>query len=107
MEYTYKDLKQKTVAQLREIAAGIENEAVQGYTQLNKEHLIDALCLALGIEKFEHHEVVGLDKTQIKMKIRALKKDRDQAVSAKKYSELKKIRAEIKMLKNKLRQAMV
>ena len=34
-ELTYDDLKHKTVAQLREIAAGIEHDAVKGRTQLN------------------------------------------------------------------------
>ena len=79
MEYTYKDLKGMTVAQLREIAAGIEHEAVQGYTQLNKEHLIDAICAALGIEKHAHHEVRGINKGKIKSEIRSLKKERDKA----------------------------
>jgi hypothetical protein len=36
---SFEELKHKTVAQLREIAAGIEHDAVKGYTQLNKEHL--------------------------------------------------------------------
>ena len=58
MEYTYEQLKHMTVAQLREIAKGDENEVVQGYTQLNKEHLVAALSKALGI-KHEHHDVVG------------------------------------------------
>ena len=43
MEHTYKELKHKTVAQLREIASGIEHEAVKGHTQLNKDHLIKAI----------------------------------------------------------------
>ena len=43
MAYTFDQLKGMTVAQLREIAAGIEHEAVKGYTQLNKEHLLTAL----------------------------------------------------------------
>src|SRR5256885_9142107 len=38
MAYTYDELKHKTVAELRDIAVGIEHEALQGYTQLNKEH---------------------------------------------------------------------
>jgi hypothetical protein len=32
MAYTYHLLKEKTVADLREIAKGIQHEAVQGYT---------------------------------------------------------------------------
>ncbi|MBP1608559.1 MAG: hypothetical protein H6Q04_794, partial [Acidobacteria bacterium] len=49
MAHTYKELKEKTVAELREIASGIEHEAVKGYTQLNKEHLLVALCTALNL----------------------------------------------------------
>ena len=37
MDHTFEELKKKTVAELREIAAGIGDEAVKGYTQLNKE----------------------------------------------------------------------
>ena len=107
MEYTFKDLKHKTVAELREIASGIEHEAVQGYTQLNKEHLIEALCKALNIDMHEHHRAVGIEKTKIKAQIKALKRERDEAIAAKKYEELKKVRMEIKKLKNKLRRAMV
>jgi hypothetical protein len=35
VEGAYGELKHKTVAQLREIAAGIEHDAVKGRTQLN------------------------------------------------------------------------
>src|ERR1043165_4253558 len=42
MAYTYEELKHKTVAELRDIAAGIEHEALQGYTQLTKDHLLHA-----------------------------------------------------------------
>ena len=107
MSYTYKELKQKTVAQLKEIAAGIEHEAVKGYTQLNKEHLITAICEALNIETHEHHEVVGIDKSKIKLKIREFKKKRDQALEAHDYEALKRIRKNMKGLKNKLRRATV
>ena len=107
MAYTFKELKGKTVAQLKEIAAGIEHEAVKGYTQLNKEHLLAAICMALNIEMHEHHEVVGIDKTSIRAQIRELKKKRDQALEAHDHVELKAVRRKIKKLKNKLRRAMV
>jgi protein-arginine kinase activator protein McsA len=107
MSYTYKDLKSKTAAQLKEIAAGIDHEAVKGYTQLNKEHLITAICEALGIDTFEHHRAIGIDKTSIKAKIKELKAARDKAIEAKEYKQLHNVRKEIKMLKNKLRNAMV
>jgi len=57
MAFTYEELKHKTVAELREIAKDIEHEAVQGYTQLNKEHLLVAISNALGLQH-EHHDVV-------------------------------------------------
>ena len=51
MAYTFEELKHKTVAQLREIAAGIDHPAVQGFTQLHKEQLLPGLCKALGIDR--------------------------------------------------------
>lgn len=107
MEYTFKDLKKKTVAQLKEIAAEIEHEAVQGYTQLNKDHLIVAICNALGIDTFEHHVSKSADKGKIKAQIRSLKKDRDKALEAHDSKKLKKVRREIKGLKNQLRRSVV
>jgi hypothetical protein len=107
MEHTYKELKGKTLAQLKDIAKEIEHEAVKGYTQMNKDHLLEAVCKALHIEMHEHHEVVGIDKTSIKAKIRELKKKRDKAIEAKDKKKLKTIRTEIKDLKNQLRKAMV
>ncbi|NIM17597.1 MAG: hypothetical protein GTO45_36750 [Candidatus Aminicenantes bacterium] len=104
---TYQELKHKTVAQLREIAAGIEHEAVKGYTQLNKEHLLEALCKALNIDTFEHHKVVGIDKTAIKAKIKELKKKRDQALAARNHAEHKNILRHIHQLKRKIRKATV
>jgi len=107
MEYTYKELSEKTAADLKEIASKIEHEAVRGYTQLNKPHLIEAICKALGIDMHEHHRAVGIEKTKIKSKIRALKVDRQAAIEAKDYVKLKAVRSEIKKLKKKLRKAMV
>lgn len=107
MDFTFEDLKKKTVAQLREIAAGIEHEAVQGYSQLNKEHLLAAVCKALGIDTFTHHHAVGQDKTSIKKHIRQLKKSRDEAISAHDSKTLKKIRRQIRKMKHHLRRTMV
>lgn len=107
MEYTFKDLKEKTVAQLKEIAKGIEHEAVKGYTQLNKEHLLAAICTALGIEMHVHHEVKGLNKSKLKSKIKQLKSERDQALEAHDYKKLQSLRRQVKRLKNKIRRATV
>lgn len=107
MAHTYEELKHKTVAELREIAAGIEHEAVKGYSQLNKDHLLTALCAALGIDAHVHHEVVGIDKAQVKGKIRDLKKQRDEALAAKDNTKLRGILRRIHDLKRGMRRAMV
>jgi len=106
MEYTFEQLKHKTVVELREIAKGIDHEAVQGYTQLNKDHLLVAISKALGIQH-EHHEVVGVDKAAIKSRIRELKKKRDEALSAHDHAQLKTVRRTIHRLKRQIHKATV
>jgi len=105
--FTFEDLKHKTVADLRQIASGLKHPAVQGYTQLHKEPLIKALCEALDIDMHEHHEVVGLNKTGIKARIRALKKKRDEAITAHDSAALHVIRREIHGLKRRIHKATV
>jgi len=106
MAYTFEELRHKTVAELREMAKGIEHEAVQGYTQMNKEHLLVAISKALGIQH-EHHEVVGVDKSAIKSRIRDLKKKRDEALSAHDHGQLKIVRRSIHRLKRQIHKATV
>jgi Rho termination factor, N-terminal domain len=105
-DYTYEQLKHKTVAELREIAKGIEHEAVQGYTQLNKDHLIVAIAKALGIQH-QHHNVIGVDKAGIKAQIRELKKKRDEALNAHDHAQLKVVRRTIHRLKRRIHRATV
>jgi DNA-binding IclR family transcriptional regulator len=107
MAYTHHELKHKTLAELRDIAKDIEHDAVKGYTQLNKEHLVTALCHALGIEMHEHHEVVGIDKAVIKSRIRELKKRRDSALAAHDHAQLKAVRRNIHRLKRQIHKATV
>lgn len=107
MEHTFKELKHNTLAELKKIAAGIEHEAVKGYTQMNKDHLLKAICTALNIEMHEHHEVVGVNKSGIKAKIKELKKKRDKVLKDHDHKKLKAVRKEIKKLKNQLRKATV
>src|SRR6266536_1743673 len=97
MDYTFEQLKHKTVAELRDIAKGNEHEALQGYTQLNKEHLLVAISKALGI-KHEHHDVVGVDKASIKARIREMKKKREEALTAHDHAQLKVARRTIHLL---------
>lgn len=106
MEHDFHELKHMTVDQLREIAKEIDHPAVQGYSQLNKDHLVVAICNALGIEAHEHHVAVGIDKAPIKAKIRALKVERDRALESGDSKELKRVRREMHRLKHKLRAAM-
>lgn len=107
MSYTFKELEEKTVSELRQIASNLEHEAVQGYTQMNKERLLAALCRALGIEMRDKHQVVGVDKASIKAQIRRLRAQRDAAVAAKDRAGLKLYRSGIRKLKRRLRKAMV
>ncbi len=109
MSYTFDELKHKTVADLREIAKGIENEAVQGYTQMNKEHLLEGICKALDIDMHVHKHIEGVDKSGIKKKIKSMKVQRDKLLATPGYDkhELKSLRRKIHHLKNDLRKAMV
>ncbi len=107
MAHTYEELKGKTIAELREIAAGIEHEAVQGYTQLHKDQLLPAICKALGIEAHVHHHVVGVDKTGLKTKIHQLQKQRDEILASKDHAPLKSVLRQIHALKRKIRRATV
>lgn len=109
-EYTYDQLHKMTVAELREIAKGIEDERVQGYSQLHKEQLLPILCEVLGIDTHAHHEVVGIDKAPIKQQIRALKERRDTLIAARTpeaWEELRNVRQKLRRLRRRLRRAMV
>jgi hypothetical protein len=105
MEHTYTELKKKTVAELREIAEKTEHEALKGHPQMHKEQLLAALCTALGIEEHGKTAVVGVDKSQIKSRIRSLKGERANALSAHDHTQLKKIRRRIRSLKRTIRKA--
>ena len=107
MAYTHHELKHKTLAELRDIAKDIDHEALQGYTQLNKEHLVVAMCKALNIDIHEHHDVVGIDKGAIKSRIKALKAKRDEAITAHDHAALKKTRRGIHRLKRQIHKATV
>ncbi len=107
MSHTYEELKHKTVAELREIAKGIEHEAVQGATQMNKDHLLKALCTALGLDMHVHHHAVGIDKAAIKARIHALQKRRDEILASKDKQELPGVLRQIHNFKKRIRRATV
>src|SRR5882762_6274443 len=107
MAYTHNELRHKTLAELREIAKDIEHEAVKGYTQLNKDDLVVAICKALNLEMHEHHEVVGIDKAAIKSRIKELKGRRTSAITAHDHAQLKAVRRRIHRLKRQIHKATV
>jgi deoxyribodipyrimidine photolyase-like uncharacterized protein len=107
MAYTYDELKGMTVAQLRDIAAGLSDDAVKGYTQLNKEHLLAALCQALNIDTHTRHKikVAGLDKSTVKAQMKELKVKRNAALDAHDHAQLKTVRRQLHSLRRSLRRA--
>ena len=109
MPQSYESLKKKTIEDLREIAKGLDPDAVKGYTQMNKEHLLPALCKALGVDmhKHPHHEAVGVDKASLKAKMHQLKAEKDKALAAGDGPKLKAIRREYHRLNRRIRAATV
>ncbi len=103
MAHTYEELKGKTIAELRDIAKGVDSEEVKGFSQMNKEHLLPALCRALGIDVHEHHTVTGIDKAAVKVKMRELKKQRAAALEAQDHAQLKSLRRQIHRLNHQIR----
>lgn len=102
--YTFHDLKAKNVHELREIAKSLEPHAtVQGYTQLNKDHLLQALAKALNLTTHEHHAVTGFDKGHIKAQMRVLRQKRDEAVAGGDSEQLHSIRRQLHRLNHQVR----
>ena len=106
MTHTFPELKHKTLVELREIAVGI-TPAVQGYTQMNKEHLREAICKALNIDMHLHHQVKGIDKSAVKAKIREWQKKRDEALAAGDRKSLRVALDHIHSFKHQLCKSMV
>jgi cysteinyl-tRNA synthetase len=106
MPYTYEQLNQMTVVELRKIADGIDHEAVHGHTTMHKEKLLPAICKALNIDTHLHHKAGGFDKAAMKVEIRSWKKKRQEAVTNKDYVKLDEIRQHIHDLKGKLRRSL-
>ena len=103
MAHTYEELSKMTVAELRDIAKDVDHEAVQGSTQMNKEHLLPALCKALGIDAHEHHAAALAQKANVKAKMRALKAARDKAQSSGDHDQLRALRRQYHVLNHELR----
>jgi hypothetical protein len=106
MDCTYEDLANKTVAQLREIAEGTDSEAVRGYKTMHKDHLVNALCKAFGIEARTERKVVGINRHEVRAQIRKLKETREKALAARDHKQLKTARRKIHKLKRKIRKSL-
>jgi hypothetical protein len=103
MRHTYEELKKKTLAELRDIAKDLRHDAVQGYTQMNKDHLLPAICSALGIDAHEHHAAALDGKTSIKTKLRELKEARARALATGDRDRLHALRRQYHVLNHELR----
>src|SRR5215471_14219553 len=103
MAYTYHELKEKTIQELREIARTVDSEALKGALQMNKDHLLPVLCKALGIDAHEHATVVGIDKAAIDAKMRELRKQRAMALEAHDGGMLKSVRRHMHHLNHQIR----
>ena len=101
--HTYEELKHKTVAELREMAKGLEHDAVQGYTQMNKDHLLPALCKALGIEAHEHHAAASAQKAKLRGEMRSIREQRAKAMTSGDHDLLHRLRRRYHKLNHSLR----
>ena len=103
MAYTYEDLHGKTLAELREIAKDVKHDAVQGYSQMNKDHLLPSLCRALGVPVHAHHVVGDFNKPGLKARMKMLKNERAAALKSSDYETLKAIRRHRHTLNHQIR----
>jgi hypothetical protein len=103
MAHTYEELKHKTIAELRDIAKDLHHDAVQGYTQMNKDHLLPALCKALGIDAHEHHAAIIAEKAAIKAKMREIKAACEKAKGDGDHDALHSLRRQYHHLNHGLR----
>jgi hypothetical protein len=104
-EYTYDQLRKMTVAKLREIAEGLQNDALQGHSTMHKDKLLPILCKILGIGA--HHAIHAAEKVRIKATIRKLKTRRDEGLGGHDRAKVATARVQIHALKRRLRQMAV
>jgi hypothetical protein len=106
-DHTFEELKHKKVVELREIASELEHDAVKGYTQMHKEHLLKAICEALNIDTFDHHVVKDSHKSEFKASIKKYKALRDTALEKKDATGIRDAQNHIRKLKRILRKLAV
>ena len=101
----FHELRIMTIAQLREVAEGIEG--LTGHTQMRKQQLLELICRHMNIQMHEHHDVLGIDKGGIKRQIRELKRQRDAALEVHDHDQIRRVRRHIHRLKRQIRRATV
>ena len=95
-----KDLQKMTVTKLREEVGKFED--VKGISGMKKDQLIDTMCEKLDIHRPEK-QVVGIDKSVLKSRIRALKVKKAQAETEHDHEALADIRKRMKTYKRSIR----
>ena len=96
------ELEKKKVTELREMAK--EHAGIQGTTGMSKPQLVEAVARELGIDK-PHLVATGIQKGDIKKKIRLLKEDVAQALQAKDRQLARRKRRQIHRLKRRIHKA--
>jgi hypothetical protein len=96
------ELEKKKVTELREMAK--EEAGVEGTTGLSKDQLVATLAKALGIER-PHLVASGINKSDIKKKIKTLRVEVKQALEAKDRQLVRKKRRQIHRLKRRIHRA--
>ncbi len=99
----YREIQKMTAVKLREVITE-KFPDVKGVSALKKEQLVELLADKLGIDRHAH-AAITIDKTAVKQKIRALKKQRDEALAAGDQPKLREIRHAIHKQKHILRHA--
>jgi hypothetical protein len=95
-----KDLEKMTVTKLREEVGKFEE--IKGVSGMRKDQLIDIMCEKLDIHRPEK-QIVGIDKSVLKKRMRALKVKKAEAEAEHDHEALADIRKRIKTYKRSIR----
>lgn len=98
---TAKEIEKMNVPKLKEAALAYGGR-ISGVHGMDKGQLVRALKEINGIPLQEPRRASKVDRSAVKQKIRALKKERDQKLDEKARVELRRVRKRIKGLRRKL-----
>ncbi len=102
---SFRKLRNKTTAELREMAKGLEGDGLPGFSNLSRNELVLGLCKALDVPETQYKHVEAGDRKALKDRIVALKTERAAAIDAKDSAQLSRVRRKIHRLKRQLRAA--